>query len=120
MTKLPILALTVLLAGCGGSSGGKSYASVADIADALGCSSSLDQDAPADKTMFTSESGSCSFGGGTVYLSTFTGPTPRDNYLKVAKQSGGRYDVGPRWIVYGDDDKAADAVKAKLGGTIKS
>lgn len=124
---MKVAAVAVLLAmsaACGGTSAkgssGSSAPSLAGLAIKLGCGSSLDQDAPADKTMFTSESGSCSFDGQTAYLSTFTGTAARDNYLQAAKQSGGRYVVGDGWIVYSDDDAAADAIKAKIGGTIKS
>lgn len=123
MRLIPVLCITLLAAACGGAKSGGSDAgsgpSIQSLYDKLSCTNQQ-TDAAADQTAFTAASGSCDYKGDTVYVSTFTTNEARDNFLKVAKASGGRYDVGDRFIVYGNNPSTADALKSDLGGDVRT
>ncbi|MGZ4663574.1 MAG: hypothetical protein ACXV5Q_00610 [Frankiaceae bacterium] len=117
------LVLLVLVAACGGGGGGKSDSGVLtaqSIADKAGCSS-FTEDESSSRELFVADSGDCTLGGDTVHVRTFTNNETRDNWLKVAKKFGGsRYDVANRVVAYGENQQTADALKAKLGGSIQT
>lgn len=129
--KVWVLAAAVALglAGCGGGSAAKTsnstssttaanstYGSVQALATAIGCEGFEKSD---ETTLYALEDGTCTIGEGTVYLSAFTDDTDRDNWLKVAKEAaGGRYAVGEKWVVTGDDQSALTAITNKVGGKL--
>lgn len=117
------VSLVLIATACSGSKSGGNDAgtgpSIQSLYDKLSCTNQQ-TDAAADRTAFTAASGSCDYNGDTVYVSTFTTNEARDNFLKVAKASGGRYDVGDRFIVYGNNPSTADALKSALGGEVRT
>lgn len=116
-----VIALT-LLSGCSGSSGGGSGGSgppsVRATAEKIGCSGL--EETTTDRELFTAGQASCSAMGDTVNIRTFDSNTARDNWLKTAREFGGRFVVADRTIVYGEQSGTADQLKAKIGGQIET
>lgn len=122
--KLASVALVLLVAACGGGGGGSSsdggVVTAQSIADKAGCTS-FTEDAAGSRELFVADSGDCTLNGDTVHVRTFTNNATRDNWLKVAKQAAaGRYDVLNRALAYGENQQTADALKAKLGGSVQT
>ena len=125
----PLLAMftLVLVAGCGGGTGsGSSHGSDAgvltaqSVADRLGCTD-VKVDSAADRVALAEDTADCKLGADTIHIATFTSNEVRDNFAKVATGTGGvRIQVGEREAVYGDDATTADALKGKLGGSIRT
>jgi hypothetical protein len=123
MSKLRLLALAVLvtiaspLAGC--SSGGKqpALASPSALATRIVCSDYAPMVPP---TMFAREEGGCTLAGDDLDIVTFSDQTAEDNWIKAASTFGGIIVKGDLWAVGTGSQASADAVMAKIGGSIKS
>jgi hypothetical protein len=71
-------------------------------------------------TLFAREEGTCTLNGDDLDVVTFSTSANEDNWIKTASQFGGIIVKGPLWVVAADSQASAEAVKAKLGGTIAS
>lgn len=127
---LAISASLLMVAACGGggekdtggsSSGGGDggQVTVSATANELGCAPSVD--AASDRELFVADSGTCSLDGVEVKIYRFSNNETRDNWIKTATQFGiGRFVVFDRGVVTSTDQGAADKVKAKIGGDIRT
>ena len=105
------LALSSGLAACGSSSPPKPR-TIAELVHKLGCTGYQ-----TGNEAFTRENGSCDIAGASVDLATFSTADQRDQWVKAAQSFGGIIVTGDLWAADADSQQAADAVKAKLGGT---
>jgi hypothetical protein len=63
------------------------------------------------------ENGTCDIPQGSVGLYTFSTTDQQDQWVKAAQSFGGIIITGDLWAADVDSQQAADAVKARLGGT---
>jgi hypothetical protein len=96
-----IAAITVAVAGCGGSSLPKDVTGAPKLgADAhlIGCRNLKPLSEP---TMFAAAEGDCRISGRSVDLVTFSTDQARDNWEKAAETFGGKkIKDGPGWAAY--------------------
>jgi len=111
-----LAAMLACSSGGGAAKSGSSVQTLSQLASAIGCTN-LDQSGQSE--LYTRESGTCDLNGSTLDLATFSDSGTRDQWVNAAKQSGGIFVVGDKWAVDADTQAAADAVKAKIGGTIR-
>ncbi|WP_406860546.1 hypothetical protein [Streptomyces solicamelliae] len=62
---------------------------------------------------------SCATDDGTYVLLTFATDRGQREWINQAKDYGGSYLVGRRWVVSGDEDTVT-AVRGRLGGTVET
>ena len=116
--------LVALLAACSGGNSGPSYASPHDIASALDCTTSYDEEpgaiAPADVA-------TCRFEGEQVTLVVGDDVGQRDATItmasKLARKFGARGEasavVGGTWAVLTESPDTAEDAQAKVGGEVR-
>ncbi|MFC8664614.1 MULTISPECIES: hypothetical protein [Streptomyces] len=113
-------AVTALLAvtGCGGSEdGGKKVpetasGSLEQIASEAGCKPDMQTDAD------TIRQAICKSKGGKYILATFATDRGQREWLNGAKDYGGYYLVGRKWVAVGEQ-KTVTALRGQLGGTME-
>jgi hypothetical protein len=103
------------LTACGGSTPSQPP-SPASLASRLGCTGFSSM----SPTLFAREEGSCTLNGDDLDVVTFSTSANEDNWIKVGGQFGGVIVKGALWVIAAGSQASADAVKAKLGGTIAS
>lgn len=115
---LAVLALSALGA-CGGGSSDGGVVSVAEVAEKLGCTATVD---PAeDRELFIADSGECEFIGDTVTINRFSNNKSRDQWIDVASGFGiGRFVVIDRGVLFGEEQRTADRIKDEVGGEIRT
>src|SRR5260370_29107470 len=117
--KRPVLvcgtvAVGLALTSCGG--GTPKPPSPSALASRIGCTGF----ASISPTLFAREEGGCILDGDNLDVVTFSTSANEDNWIKVGSQFGGIIVKGPLWVVAAGSQASAEAVKAKLGGTIQS
>lgn len=88
-------------------------ASIETIAAVIGCTAEIAVGAEELRT------GSCKTGQGEFRMATFTADEGQRAWLTEAREYGGNYLVGKRWVVISESLDALRALRAKLGGTIE-
>ncbi|MEV7612521.1 hypothetical protein [Streptomyces sp. NPDC089799] len=89
-------------------------ASLQEIAGALGCTPETTVDAEEVRE------GACGSGPGAYRMATFASDQGRDAWLAAARDYGGTYLVGARWVVTAATPEALTPLRTRLGGTIES
>ncbi|MEU8529557.1 MULTISPECIES: hypothetical protein [Streptomyces] len=113
-----LLAATVLVAGCGAGGG-------PDVPqEASGTLEQLAERARCDRPDVRTDSAelrqaSCATDDGKYVLLTFATDRGQRDWINQAKDYGGSYLVGRRWVVAGDE-RTVTAVRGRLGGTVET
>ncbi|MEU9898218.1 hypothetical protein ACIBCS_15595 [Streptomyces phaeochromogenes] len=113
-------AVTALLAvtGCGSEDGGEkkvpetASGSLEQIASEAGCKPDMQTDAD------TIRQAICKTSGGKYILATFATDRGQREWLNGAKDYGGYYLVGRKWVAVGEQ-KTVTALRGQLGGTME-
>ena len=113
-------AVTALLAvtGCGSDGGGEkkvpetASGSLEQIASEAGCKPDMQTDAD------TIRQAICKTSGGKYILATFATDRGQREWLNGAKDYGGYYLVGRKWVAVGEQ-KTVTALRGQLGGTME-
>ncbi|MDX3540525.1 hypothetical protein PV721_40780, partial [Streptomyces sp. MB09-01] len=117
------LCVTALL--CGGCGAGKAAAhrtpasahqtSIEEIATAIGCTAEVSVEADELRQ------GGCETGqGGPYRMVTFAAEQGMRSWLAEARNYGGIYLVGDRWVVTARSEDALAAVRGRLGGSLET
>ncbi|MEV8533762.1 hypothetical protein [Streptomyces sp. NPDC051211] len=86
-----------------------------EIAEAIGCTPAVSVDAEELRQ------GECATGQGASYrMLTFARPEGRQAWLTEAREYGGTYLVGERWVVTAHPESALPSLRDRLGGTLES
>ncbi|HEY9372538.1 hypothetical protein [Streptomyces sp.] len=110
-----LLTATVLVTGCGGPQAPQEASGTLEqLAEKARC------DAP-DMATDAAElrQASCKTDDGTYVLLTFATDRGQREWINEAKDYGGSYLVGRRWVVAGDE-RTVTAVRGRLGGTVET
>ena len=113
----------LMLTGCGGGSGGKAATtedtvpatatgSLEDLAAEVKCTPDIQTDADEIRQ------GVCKISGGKFILATFATDRGQREWLNGAKDYGGSYLVGAKWVAVGDQ-KMVTTLRGQLGGTVE-
>ncbi|MGW3425029.1 hypothetical protein [Streptomyces phaeochromogenes] len=113
-------AVTALLAvtGCGSDGGAEkkvpetASGSLEQIASEAGCKPDMQTDAD------TIRQAICKTSGGKYILATFATDRGQREWLNGAKDYGGYYLVGRKWVAVGEQ-KTVNALRGQLGGTME-
>lgn len=119
----PMLALTgavavLALAGCGSGGGGEdevpptATGSLEHLAAEAKCEPNMQTDAD------TIRQALCGKGGDKYVLATFATDRGQAEWLNTAKDYGGYYLVGRKWVAVGEE-KTVTALRSMLGGTME-
>ncbi|GGW91360.1 lipoprotein [Streptomyces malachitofuscus] len=119
----PMLALTgavaaLALAGCGSGDGGgdevppTATGSLEHLAAEVKCKPNMQTDAD------TIRQALCKKGGEKYVLATFSTDRGQREWLNTAKDYGGHYLVGRKWVAVGHEDVVAE-LRGELGGTLE-
>ncbi|MFJ3925929.1 hypothetical protein [Streptomyces sp. NPDC090022] len=100
-------------AAAGRESGGRTV-TVQEIAAAVGCTAEITVDAEELRE------GACGTGKDAYRMLTFTAEEGRRAWLAEARNYGGSYLVGDRWIVTAASAEALAPLRDRLGGTVES
>ncbi|MCT9010166.1 hypothetical protein ACWGKW_33515 [Streptomyces sp. NPDC054766] len=117
------VAVLLALTGCGGGSDGKGAAaketvpptatgSLEDLAAEVKCKPSIQTDADEIRQ------GVCKISSGKFILATFATDRGQREWLNGAKDYGGSYLVGAKWVAVGDQ-KMVTTLRGRLGGTLE-
>ncbi|MEU4090436.1 hypothetical protein [Streptomyces aureus] len=117
------VAALVALTGCGGGSDGKDTAakqtvpptatgSLEELAAEVKCKPSIQTDADEIRQ------GVCKIGSGKFILATFATDRGQRDWLDGAKDYGGFYLVGAKWVAVGEQ-KMVTTLRGRLGGTLE-
>ncbi|MGW1064577.1 hypothetical protein ACWD4F_08735 [Streptomyces aureus] len=117
------VAALVALTGCGGGSDGKDAAakqtvpptatgSLEELAAEVKCKPSIQTDADEIRQ------GVCKIGSGKFILATFATDRGQREWLDGAKDYGGFYLVGAKWVAVGEQ-KMVTTLRGRLGGTLE-
>jgi hypothetical protein len=117
------VAALLALTGCGGGSDGKGAAaketvpptatgSLEDLAAEVKCKPSIQTDADEIRQ------GVCAISTGKFILATFATDRGQREWLNGAKDYGGSYLVGAKWVAVGDQ-KMVTSLRGRLGGTLE-
>ncbi|MET8133753.1 MULTISPECIES: hypothetical protein [unclassified Streptomyces] len=117
------VAVLLALTGCGGGSDGKGAAaketvpptatgSLEDLAAEVKCKPSIQTDADEIRQ------GVCKISTGKFILATFATDRGQREWLNGAKDYGGSYLVGAKWVAVGDQ-KMVTTLRGRLGGTLE-
>ncbi|MFJ6831395.1 hypothetical protein [Streptomyces sp. NPDC091209] len=117
------VAALLALTGCGGGSDGKGAAaketvpptatgSLEDLAAEVKCKPSIQTDADEIRQ------GVCQISTGKFILATFATDRGQREWLNGAKDYGGSYLVGAKWVAVGDQ-KMVTTLRGRLGGTLE-
>lgn len=117
--KRALIGIVLALTACGSgatTSGTTSQApqTAADLATKIGCTGYTQS----SEEMYVKEGGDCTLNGQTVYVNTYADDTARDQYLEVAKSTGGTYAQGPKWVIHGDDATTIEQAAKTAGGQL--
>ncbi|WP_328555910.1 MULTISPECIES: hypothetical protein [unclassified Streptomyces] len=118
-----VVAALLALTGCGGGSDGKGVAaketvpptatgSLEDLAAEVKCKPSIQTDADEIRQ------GVCKISTGRFILATFATDRGQREWLNGAKDYGGSYLVGAKWVAVGDQ-KMVTTLRGRLGGTLE-
>ncbi|WP_327428172.1 MULTISPECIES: hypothetical protein [unclassified Streptomyces] len=113
----------LMLTGCGGGSGDKAATtedtvpatatgSLEDLAAEVKCTPDIQTDADEIRQ------GVCKISGGKFILATFATDRGQREWLNGAKDYGGSYLVGAKWVAVGDQ-KMVTTLRGQLGGTVE-
>lgn len=118
----PMLALTgavaaLALAGCGSGDGGDEVpptatGSLEHLAAEVKCEPNMQTDAD------TIRQALCKKGGEKYVLATFATDRGQREWLNTAKDYGGYYLVGRKWVAVGHEDVVSE-LRGQLGGTLE-
>ncbi|MPY44385.1 hypothetical protein FNH04_32110 [Streptomyces phyllanthi] len=114
------VAALVVLTGCGSDGGGEAKAKVPEtatgslehIASEAGCKPNMQTDAD------TIRQAICKTSDGKFVLATFATDRGQREWLNGAKDYGGYYLVGRKWVAVGEE-KTVTALRGQLGGTME-
>ncbi|MEU6271445.1 hypothetical protein ABZ871_03295 [Streptomyces populi] len=117
------VAALLALTGCGGGSDDKGAAaketvpptatgSLEELAAEVKCKPSIQTDADEIRQ------GVCKIGAGKFILATFATDRGQREWLDGAKDYGGSYLVGAKWVAVGDQ-KMVTTLRGRLGGTLE-
>ncbi|MFD5816975.1 hypothetical protein ACFV06_19790 [Streptomyces sp. NPDC059618] len=117
------VAALLALTGCGGGSDGKGAAakqtvpptatgSLEELAAEVKCNPSIQTDADEIRQ------GVCKISSGKFILATFATDRGQREWLNGAKDYGGSYLVGAKWVAVGDQ-KMVTTLRGRLGGTLE-
>ncbi|MFF4538483.1 hypothetical protein [Streptomyces aureus] len=117
------VAALVALTGCGGGSDGKdatakqtvpptATGSLEELAAEVKCKPSIQTDADEIRQ------GVCKIGSGKFILATFATDRGQREWLDGAKDYGGFYLVGAKWVAVGEQ-KMVTTLRGRLGGTLE-
>ncbi|MFI0963635.1 hypothetical protein ACH4S8_19810 [Streptomyces sp. NPDC021080] len=117
------VAALLALTGCGGGSDGKAAAakqtvpptatgSLEELAAEVKCKPSIQTDADEIRQ------GVCKISTGKFILATFATDRGQREWLDGAKDYGGSYLVGAKWVAVGDQ-KMVTTLRGQLGGTLE-
>jgi hypothetical protein len=114
-----VAALT--LAGCGSGGDGKAAdavpvaatGSLEQLAAKVDCKPNMQTDADELRQAI------CKTGDGKFILLTFATDRGQREWINGAKDYGGHYLVGRKWIAVGDETKTVDTLRETLGGDIE-
>ncbi|MGW0965210.1 hypothetical protein [Streptomyces sp. NPDC002516] len=123
LTGAAVAAALLALTGCGGGSDGKGAAaketvpptatgSLEELAAEVRCKPSIQTDADEIRQ------GVCKIGAGKFILATFATDRGQREWLNGAKDYGGSYLVGAKWVAVGDQ-KMVTTLRGRLGGTLE-
>ncbi|MFD1661217.1 hypothetical protein ACFSL4_24180 [Streptomyces caeni] len=111
----------LVLTGCGGSGGpgdaqdkvpATATGSLEDLAANVRCKPSIQTDADEIRQ------GVCENADGRFVLATFATDRGQRDWLNDAKDYGGHYLVGRKWVAVGDDG-VVEALRGRLGGEVE-
>ncbi|WP_330304051.1 MULTISPECIES: hypothetical protein [unclassified Streptomyces] len=113
----------LMLTGCGGGSGDKAATtedtvpatatgSLEDLAAEVKCTPDIQTDADEIRQ------GVCKISDGKFILATFATDRGQREWLNGAKDYGGSYLVGAKWVAVGDQ-KVVTTLRGQLGGTVE-
>jgi hypothetical protein len=100
------------LAGCG-SGGIPATGSLEQLASEAKCTPNIQTDAAEIRQAI------CNNGDGRFILATFATDRGQHDWLNAAKDYGGHYLVGAKWVAVGDTN-VVTALRGRLGGTIEA
>ncbi|MGV9283323.1 hypothetical protein [Streptomyces sp. NPDC003730] len=118
MLAAAALAAVLTLAGCGADGGGEAAVpetatgSLEHLAVEAKCTPDLQTDAD------TIRQALCGKGDGKYVLATFATDRGQREWINTAKDYGGYYLVGRKWVAVGHEDVVAD-LRGRLGGTLE-
>ena len=99
----------------GSSGGATSVTSAADVAEAIGCSTSSPY---STEELFVTDAAKCDIHSEEVTAYYFSTNDARDSYLEIAGQFGGQYLVGENFLVEATP-AGLKALQEEVGGEIK-
>ncbi|NGO09569.1 hypothetical protein G5C60_18695 [Streptomyces sp. HC44] len=110
-------AALLVLTGCGSDDGGEKVpetatGSLEHLASEAGCKPNMQTDAD------TIRQALCKSSDGKYVLATFATDRGQREWLNGAKDYGGYYLVGRKWVASGDE-KTVTALRGSLGGTME-
>jgi hypothetical protein len=122
----PMLAATaavaaLVLAGCGSGGSGKAEVSVPatatgsleQLAAKVKCTPDMQTDADEIRQAI------CKNSAGKFILVTFATDRGQREWINTAKDYGGHYLVGRKWVAVGEEDSTVTALRTTLGGDIE-
>lgn len=109
-----LIALTLLVAGCGGGNG-PSYSDAKAVARAANCTD-FKTEGP---EMFAADAGSCRHDGHFTGVQWFRSADNLSSWRKVASTFGGSDVYGANWVIECDTRPDCIAIQKKIGGTLE-
>ncbi|WP_340380463.1 hypothetical protein U5640_32525 [Streptomyces sp. SS7] len=114
-------AAALVLTGCGGSAGNTKAAAVPSTA--TGSLESLAAEVKCTPDMQTDadeiRQAICKVAAGKFILATFATDRGQREWIDTAKDYGGHYLVGRKWVAVGETVKTVTALRKELGGDIE-
>ncbi|MGW7053433.1 hypothetical protein [Streptomyces sp. NPDC054887] len=114
-----IAVLALLATGCGAGGNEEkpvpetATGSLEQLAEKVECEPNIQTDAAELRQ------GNCETGDGRYVLATFTTDRGQREWINEAKDYGGTYLVGRKWVAVGDG-KVVTALRGRLGGTVET